>query len=74
MKDVKIEKVETLSDRWASLKKYTILYPGTTAAEQTLVREVHDHGNGAAVLPYDAARGTGVCWFASSACRPSQRP
>jgi len=58
MRDVKIEKVETLSDQWASLKKYTILYVWKNGRRETLIREVHDHGNGAAVLPYDPARGT----------------
>ena len=55
---VEIEGVETLSDQWASLKKYTILYTRTDGRREKLIREVHDHGNGAAVLPYDRARGT----------------
>jgi nudix-type nucleoside diphosphatase (YffH/AdpP family) len=58
MRNVKIEKVETLSDHWALLRKYTIVYTWKNGRRQTLVREVHDHGNGAAVLPYDPARGT----------------
>ncbi|WP_420391334.1 NUDIX domain-containing protein [Acuticoccus sp.] len=37
------------------LYEATIRRGGT---EVTVVREVHDHGNGAAVLPYDAARRT----------------
>ena len=55
---VKIEKVETLSHRWAKLDRYTILYARSDGASERLVREVHDHGHGASVLPYDAARST----------------
>jgi nudix-type nucleoside diphosphatase (YffH/AdpP family) len=58
MRNVKIEKIETLSDQWASLKKYTILYTWKNGRRATLIREVHDHGDGAAVLPYDPNRGT----------------
>jgi nudix-type nucleoside diphosphatase (YffH/AdpP family) len=57
MSDIKIEKVEILSDRWAKLKKYTILYRRSDGRQQSLVREVHDHGDAAAVLPYDPALG-----------------
>jgi len=57
MSDIKIEKVETLSSRWAKLRKYTILYRRSDGRQQSLVREVHDHGNAAAVLPYDPALG-----------------
>jgi nudix-type nucleoside diphosphatase (YffH/AdpP family) len=58
MNDVKITKVETIHDGWASLRRYTILYTRNDGTSQELVREVHDHGNAAAVLPYDKARGT----------------
>jgi nudix-type nucleoside diphosphatase (YffH/AdpP family) len=58
MKDVKIETVEILSDQWASLKKYTILYTWKDGRRERLIREVHDHGNGAGVLPYDPSRAT----------------
>jgi nudix-type nucleoside diphosphatase (YffH/AdpP family) len=58
MRDVKIEEVETLSDQWASLKKYSILYTRRDGRRERLIREVHDHGSGAGVLPYDARRGT----------------
>jgi nudix-type nucleoside diphosphatase (YffH/AdpP family) len=55
---VKIEKVETLSRRWAKLDLYTIAYTRRDGITENQVREVHDHGHGACVLPYDKARGT----------------
>jgi len=55
---VVVEKVEALSHRWAKLDRYEIRYRRRDGRSENLVREVHDHGNGAAVLPYDAARGT----------------
>lgn len=59
MKDrVSIHSVETLSRRWARLDRYVIDYRRRDGRTDRLVREVHDHGNGATVLPYDAARGT----------------
>ena len=55
---VKIEKIETLSQRWADLKQYTLTYRRRDGRIDRQVREVHDHGSGAAVLPYDGTRGT----------------
>ena len=55
---VVIEKVEPLSHRWAKLDRYTIRYVRSDGREDVLEREVHDHGHGATVLPYDARRGT----------------
>ena len=55
---VVIEKVEPLSHRWAKLDRYTIRYTRSDGREGVLVREVHDHGHGATVLPYDVRRGT----------------
>lgn len=55
---VVIEKVEPLSHRWAKLDRYTIRYMRQDGREDVQVREVHDHGHGASVLPYDTARGT----------------
>ena len=55
---VRIEAVEALSRAWAKLDRYTIRYTRGDGAAETLTREVHDHGHGAAVLPYDAARKT----------------
>ena len=57
-KRVSIEKVEKLSQGWAKLDRYTIRYVRQDGTADTLVREVHDHGHGASVLPYDARRGT----------------
>ncbi|MBI2717919.1 MAG: NUDIX domain-containing protein [Rhizobiales bacterium] len=55
---IAIERIEALSQRWADLKRYTIAYTRRDGVTETLVREVHDHGHGAAVLPYDRGRGT----------------
>lgn len=55
---VVIEKVESLSHRWAKLDRYTIRYVRSDGREDVLEREVHDHGHGATVLPYDAKRRT----------------
>lgn len=55
---VTIDKVEPLSHRWAKLDRYTLRYRRSDGREDVLEREVHDHGNGATVLPYDARRGT----------------
>lgn len=55
---ITIEKVEPLSHRWAKLDRYTIRYARQDGREEMLEREVHDHGHGATVLPYDARRGT----------------
>jgi nudix-type nucleoside diphosphatase (YffH/AdpP family) len=55
---VRIEKVEPLSHNWAKLDRYVISYRRSDGRTDRLVREVHDHGHGATVLPYDKARGT----------------
>jgi nudix-type nucleoside diphosphatase (YffH/AdpP family) len=55
---VTIEKIEPLSRNWVKLDRYTIRYARRDGRTDMLVREVHDHGSGAAVLPYDARRGT----------------
>jgi nudix-type nucleoside diphosphatase (YffH/AdpP family) len=57
-KRVIIEKVEPLSHGWAKLDRYTIRYTRQDGTQDTLVREVQDHGHGATVLPYDSRRGT----------------
>ncbi len=48
---VTIEKVEPLSHAWAKLDRYTIAYIRRDGKTDRLVREVHDHGHGATVLP-----------------------
>jgi nudix-type nucleoside diphosphatase (YffH/AdpP family) len=66
MKDrVKIDRIEPLSHRWAKLDRYAISYRRRDGKTDHLVREVYDHGHGAAVLPYDAGRNTVllVCQF-----------
>lgn len=55
---ITIEKIEPLSHRWAKLDRYTISYTRRDGVTEQLIREVHDHGHGACVLPYDSARGT----------------
>lgn len=55
---ISIEKVEPLSRNWAKLDRYTVRYERQDGRTDLLVREVHDHGHGATVLPYDAKRGT----------------
>jgi nudix-type nucleoside diphosphatase (YffH/AdpP family) len=55
---VTIERVEPLSHNWARLDRYIICYRRRDGRVDRLVREVHDHGHGAAVLPYDATRRT----------------
>jgi len=55
---VTIEKTDVLSRRWARLTQYTIRYRRRDGRSETFLREVHDHGHGAAVLPYDPSRGT----------------
>lgn len=57
-KRVTIENVEPLSHNWVKLDRYTVRYTRQDGRVDTLMREVHDHGNGASVLPYDASRGT----------------
>jgi nudix-type nucleoside diphosphatase (YffH/AdpP family) len=53
-----IEQVEPLSRHWVRLDRYTIRYTRQDGTTDRLVREVHDHGHGASVLPYDAKRGS----------------
>lgn len=55
---VTILSADPLSRRWARLDSYTIAYTRRDGRTETLVREVHDHGHGACVLPYDASRDT----------------
>ena len=50
--------VETLSNGFINLTRHTIDYQRTDGTWQTLVREIHDHGNAAAILPVDWRRRT----------------
>ena len=47
---IRIEKVETLADDWAVLKKTTLAFQRTDGTWQTLTRETYDRGNGATML------------------------
>ncbi|MXN66207.1 NUDIX domain-containing protein [Stappia sp. GBMRC 2046] len=51
--NVAIENVETLSDNWYVLRKYTFRYRRRDGSEQRLSREAYDRGNGAAILLYN---------------------
>ena len=55
---VKVSSVEPLSRNWARLDRYVIDYRRRDGTTDRMVREVHHHGHGAAVLPFDAARDT----------------
>jgi nudix-type nucleoside diphosphatase (YffH/AdpP family) len=50
--------VETLSESWYPLRKYSIRYRQREGTTKTLEREVYFNGPGAAVLPFDPERGT----------------
>ena len=55
---ITVEKVEPLARGWAKLDRYTIRYTRGDGGEVVIHREVHDHGHGATVLPYDRQRGS----------------
>jgi nudix-type nucleoside diphosphatase (YffH/AdpP family) len=55
---MKILQRQELSRRWARNTMYEIDYRFRDGHREILHREVHDHGSGAAVLPYDPARHT----------------
>lgn len=55
---IRIEKVETLADDWATLKKTTLSFQRADGAWQTLTRETYDRGNGATMLLLDRLRHT----------------
>lgn len=54
--NIRIQKVETLSDDWYVLKKTTFDYQRKDGTWQTQSRETYDRGNGAAILLYNRAR------------------
>ena len=58
---VEILGVETLSENWHPLRKYTLVHRRRDGARQTLEREVYCNGPGAAVLLLDPHRSTGFC-------------
>ena len=53
--EIEIRTVETLSDNWYPLRKYTADYRRRDGSHQTLTREVYFNGPGSAVLLLDAA-------------------
>lgn len=55
---VRIRSVDILSDDWAVLKRVTFDYTRRDGRVERQVRQTYDRGNGAAILPYDPARGT----------------
>ena len=55
---VRVVRTEVLADDWAKLTKYTIDYRRRDGERKTLIRQVYDRGDGAAILPYDPERGT----------------
>lgn len=58
MKLLRTLSVDVLSDGWAKLTRHRIEYLRQDGGVEIQIREVHDHGDGAAVLPYDAGRRT----------------
>jgi nudix-type nucleoside diphosphatase (YffH/AdpP family) len=58
MGTVEVEGVETLSENWHPLRKYSVRYRHKDGSRQVLEREVYFNGPGAAVLPLDPARST----------------
>lgn len=53
---VKILSSETLSKRFVHLQKVTVEHETLAGGRQTVVREIHDHGNAATILLYDVRR------------------
>jgi nudix-type nucleoside diphosphatase (YffH/AdpP family) len=55
---IRITSEEVLSDDWATLTKIVFDYRRRDGRWESQVRQVYDRGDGAVILPYDAARGT----------------
>lgn len=53
-----ITSAELVYSGWAKLTRYTLDIERHDRSMMRAVREIHDHGHGAAVLPFDEARGT----------------
>lgn len=56
VKGIRLVGRETLSGGFVHLEKLTLEQTRPDGAVMTMAREVHDHGKGAAILLYDAAR------------------
>ena len=57
---IRVQNVRLLSDNHYTLKTTTFEWRRANGEWQTLNRETYDRGNGAALLPYNLARGTVV--------------
>jgi nudix-type nucleoside diphosphatase (YffH/AdpP family) len=55
---IAITSAELVYSGWAKLTRYRLAIGKHDGGTLHAVREVHDHGHGAGVLPYDAFRGT----------------
>jgi nudix-type nucleoside diphosphatase (YffH/AdpP family) len=55
---IAIASAELVYSGWAKLTRYRLDIEKHDGGMLHAVREVHDHGHGVGVLPYDAARGT----------------
>jgi nudix-type nucleoside diphosphatase (YffH/AdpP family) len=53
-----IASAELVYSGWAKLTRYTLDIERLDGSMMRAVREIHDHGHGAAVLPFDRTRGT----------------
>jgi nudix-type nucleoside diphosphatase (YffH/AdpP family) len=53
-----IASTELVYSGWAKLTRYALSIEKHDGGTLEAVREVHDHGHGSAVLPYDTRRGT----------------
>lgn len=53
---VLIRSAEILHDGWSRLTRYKLSVERRDGGSAEVMREVHDHGDGAAVLPYDPKR------------------
>lgn len=56
--EVQVERIETLAEHWHPLRLVHATQGRRDGTRQEIAREVYENGEGAAVLPYDAARGT----------------
>ncbi|MBT2288141.1 GDP-mannose pyrophosphatase NudK [Paenibacillus albidus] len=59
-KNVRIKKIDLLSDNWYTLRKYTLDYQRSDGTWEEQQREAYDRGNGAAILLYNRRKKTVV--------------
>jgi nudix-type nucleoside diphosphatase (YffH/AdpP family) len=55
---IRIHSVETLADDWGTLKKTSFDYLNSKGEWEAQTRETYDRGDGAVILPFDAAHRT----------------